>query len=138
MSNPADGAEMPAAVPAVPEASEAPLEASAEASVAVEPTSTAKPKKVMGRPVGARDTKPRQRRRVEVRVEPLVTPEPAARPEPKPEPKIEEALEPPPSPRTMLRETSRHLMTLRSMVHDSRRSEMGAKYAQKLCSWPPV
>jgi len=134
-----DGAEMSAAVPAAPEA---PSEASEVAPAAVsESVETAPKPKRMGRPVGVKDSKPRQRKRVEVRVEPLVAPEPAVKkPEPDPEPpvEIEEAPEPPPSPRTLLRETSRHLMTLRGMVHDARRSELGTKYAQKLMSWPPV
>ena len=95
----------------------------------------------MGRPVGVKDSKPRQRKRVEVRVEPLVAPEPAAKkrePEPETPAEIQEAPERPPSPRTLLRETSRHLLTLRGMVHDTRRSDLGTKYAQKLSSWPPV
>jgi len=126
--------------PAVPAAPETPPEASALAPAAVsESVETAPKPKRMGRPVGVKDSKPRQRKRVEVRVEPLVNPEPAAK-EPAPEPRveIEEAPEPPPSPRTLLRETSRHLMTLRGMVHDTRRSELGTKYAHKLSSWPPV
>ena len=132
MSEVRDGAQEPAA------AAEAPAEAPVEATATVEPveTETKKPKS-MGRPVGAKDSKPRQRKRVEVRVEPIETP----KPEPQSEPpvKIEEHVSsPPPSPRTLLRETSRHLMTLRGMVHDARRSDLGTKYAQKLSSWRPV
>ena len=105
------------------------------------------PKK-KGRPTGSKDAAPRTRRKpVEVRIEPLEAPEPPppprastprpARPEilekeAPPPPEIEE----PPSPRTMLRETSRHLMQLRNIVHQNKKSSMGDAYAQKLVKWP--
>ncbi len=99
------------------------------------------PKRKAGRPTGARDRVPRTRRPV-VRVKPLV-PEtihnrgvaPPVQPRvPTPRP-VEE---PPPSPRTMLRETARHLVTLRNMVDNDRRAKMHKEFSSKLQTWPIV
>ena len=112
------------------------------------PPVEASAKKKGGRPNGAKDAKPRVRRPPVVRIEPIpqqqesspvqeksvaaVTPVVARNPEPE----IEET--PPPSPRTLYRETSRNLMALRGVIHANRRSYMETTISQKLASWPLV
>jgi hypothetical protein len=108
----------------------------------VETTETppAEPKK-RGRPTGAKDTTKRTRKPVQIRVEPLQEkPEP---PVPKPEP-IEPRkpaeppaeIEEPKTPRTLIKETSRHLISLRALVNDNRKDEMGKRYIQKWSKCP--
>ena len=101
-----------------------------------------------GRPPGAKDTIKRVRKPpVQIRVEPIATepkPEPVERvstPRPKAEPKVEtkdpvEIEVDPPTPRTLLREASRHYVSLRSLVHANKKAEMCNVYTQKLTPWP--
>lgn len=103
-----------------------------------------------GRPAGSKDTVKRTRKpAVHVRIEPLEVkpPEqprvPTPRPEPEPvtapvaEPKQPVEIEESKSPRTLLRETSRHLMSLRSLVHDNRKADHVKKYTQNWATWTP-
>jgi len=99
-----------------------------------------------GRPTGAKDAVKRVRSKpvVQVRIEPI-NPEPEPReatPRPKKESVAEPVVEQPveieeqPSPRTMLKEASRHFVALRSMVHENRRVSHASQYTQKLTAWP--
>ncbi len=102
------------------------------------------PKRKAGRPTGARDRVPRTRRPA-VRVEPLVPATsndthgvaPPVQPRvPTPMPVEEPPPPPPPSPRTMLRETARHMVTLRNMVDQDRRARVHQEFTSKLLTWP--
>ena len=99
-----------------------------------------------GRPAGSKDKAPRRK----VRVEPIpqeeeLQPTPAAKPKAAPPPPapVRERQQrqpspersPPPSPRTMCRQTSARLVTLRDMLHDKRRSKVAEQYTHKLHSW---
>ena len=108
-----------------------------------------------GRPAGSKDKAPRRK----VRVEPIpqeeeLQPTPAAKPKaapPPPAPRQQAALaapvrerqqcqpsperSPPPSPRTMYRQTSAHLVSLRDMTHNQRRSKVAEQYTHNLHSW---
>ena len=118
-----------------------PAEAPAEpvAEPVAEPPPPAPPASRRGRPAGAKDKEPRKKKIV---VQPLAPPEPPppaepAQPaEPEPVPEMAPEIEAPPSPRSLLRETSRHLVHLKSIVNDNRRSTVASTYTQKLCSWP--
>ena len=99
-------------------------------------------------PPGAKDTVKRVRKPpVQIRVEPIASEpvvEPVERvstPRPKAVPKVEtkqtvDIEDDPPTPRTLLREASRHFVTLRSLVHDKKKSEVVNMYTQKLTPWP--
>ena len=123
----------------VPTASESAVEASD-----VTPPPAAPKRK--GRPPGAKDTVKRVRKPpVQIRIEPIVPVEPViervSTPRPKAEPKVEtkptvEIEESPPTPRTMLREASRHFVSLRALVHDNKKTEMYSMYTKKLTPWP--
>ena len=100
-----------------------------------------------GRPNGAKDRAPRTRRpAVQVRVEPLVQSENVDNQMKPPEqPRIPTAMPteslptpppPPPSPRSMLRETARHMTTLRQMVDNERRVKVHEEFSSKLLTWP--
>jgi hypothetical protein len=108
-----------------------------------------------GRPNGAKDRAPRTRRpAVQVRVEPLVQAEnvdnqmkppgaaqaaclPTEQPRVPTMPTTEEPPPPPPpSPRSMLRETARHMTTLRQMVDNERRVKVHEEFSSKLLTWP--
>ena len=124
---------------------EIPVEAPAiEETVATvtETTETPPEPKKRGRPTGAKDTTKRTRKPVQIRVEPLQEkPEP---PVPKPEPIVEPRkpaeppaeIEEPKTPRTLIKETSRHLISLRALVNDNRKDEMGKRYIQKWSKCP--
>ena len=112
--------------------------------------------KKKGRPVGAKDAKPRTHRPA-VRVEPIPqapradnvagapaqapradTPRPAketAEKPPEPRPEIEEPPSPP-SPQTLYRETAKNLVALRGVLHANRRASIETTYSRKLASWP--
>ena len=99
--------------------------------------------KKKGRPMGAKDAKPRTRRPA-VRVEPIPqepradTPRPAketAEKPPEPRPEIEEPPSPP-SPQTLYRETAKNLVALRGVIHANRRASIETTYSRKLASWP--
>ena len=103
--------------------------------------------KKKGRPLGVKDRIPRTKKKVEIVVEPLV-----ARSEPiEKVPKVEKAVahfehdpyvpaveEEPKSPRTLLRETSAHLLPLKGIVHDRRRVSVADAYVDRLSNWPLV
>ena len=105
----------------------------------------AEPTPKRGRPAGSKDKVPRRK----VRVEPIPQEEEqpplsiaaeASPPAPTParerqkrQPSPERS--PPPSPQTMYRQTSAHLVTLRDMLHDQRRSKVAEQYTHKLHSW---
>ena len=99
-----------------------------------------------GRPAGAKDKLPRVKK-VRVKVEPLVVepaPVPASgssktapAPEPVPEPPEPEE-EDLPSPRTLLRETSMHLVHLKGIVRDQRVANTAQAYTSRLTAWPIV
>ena len=109
-------------------------------------------RKAAGRPHGAKDRVPRTRRpAVSVRVEPLSQasgsnvdhgmrpPAPPVQSRvPTPMPVEEPPPPPPPSPRTMLRETARHMTTLRNMVDSARRAKVHEEFSSKLLTWPIV
>ena len=98
-------------------------------------------KRGKGRPAGSRD-KVKRTIKPKVRVESIEQPKPpepepalAAQPaQPEPEPVAPDT----PSPRTLYRETSRHLVHLRGLINTGRRSEVGARYTQKLTQWPVI
>jgi hypothetical protein len=110
----------------------------------IEPMPPPKPKQ-KGRPPGSKDAIKRTRKPpIQVRIEPL-EPEPEPKPEPKPRERTprppreshvmsteHEIEEPTLSPRSMLRETSRHLITLRGLVHDTRKTTLATMYTQNL------
>ena len=127
--------------------SESEVPVPAESPPAVEapaPVETPEPKK-KGRPVGAKDTTKRTRKPVQIRVEPLPEKPADPAPTPKPEPveprkfaEVPVEIEEPKTPRTLIKETSRHLMNLRALVNDNRKDEMGKRYIQKWSKWPLV
>ena len=100
-----------------------------------------------GRPSGSKDRAPRRK----VKVEPIPTPVEEERqqaalaappPTPPPaavKPKAQRVPSPeppaPPSPRTLYRETSAHLVSLRDLMHDQRRAQVADRYTSKLHSW---
>jgi hypothetical protein len=133
-----------------------------------EPTPSPEPppeptKKGRGRPAGSKDQQKRQVKRVAIQVEPIQAPSRASTAPsrgsmdpsrgstdpPEPDPAVAEPVsgaktapvppEPePPSPRTLLKMTSRHLIELRGLVNQGRRVETASRYTQKLSSWPVV
>ena len=96
-------------------------------------------KRGKGRPAGSKD-KVKRTVKPKVLVKPI--PEPAQPPEP--EPAQAAHPEPPapepeaPSPRTLYRETSRHLVHLRGLINHGRTSEVASRYTQKLTQWPVI
>ena len=125
--------------------------ANAETTNAMAPP---EPKK-RGRPHGAKETIKRTRKPpVSIRIEPLEVrpPEPRVQqasaapgtPRPAPEPtlvtekKAPVEIEEPKTPRTLLRETSRHLVSLRALVHDTQKAERAEKLTQGWATWPLV
>ena len=123
-----------------------PSSSSSTEPVAPPPPVEASAKKKGGRPNGAKDAKPRVRRPPVVRTEPIPKQQESRPVQEKrvvatvtqiaAEPELE--VTPPPSPRTLYRETSRNLMALRGVMHENRRSSMEATVSQKLASWPLV
>ena len=109
-----------------------------------EPVATPEPelvKRGKGRPAGSKD-KVKRTIKPKVRAEPIEQPKAPEPPREEPPATIEpqppvEAPEPP-SPRTLYRETSRHLVHLRGLINTGRRSEVGARYTQKLTQWPVI
>ena len=131
-----------------PEAQEVPEVTPAAESTQEPPSETAEaPKRGKGRPAGSKD-KAKRVVKPKVRVEPIPTvtpatsstearePEPPEPPAPEPEPPAQEPE--PPSPRTLYRETSRHLVHLRGLINHGRTSEVASRYTQKLTQWPVV
>ena len=105
-------------------------------------TQTSSAPKRKGRPPGAKDAVKRVRKPpVHIRVEPIIAAEPVVEPRLKAEPKVEtkqtiEIEEDPPTPRTLLREASRHYVSLRGLVHANKKTEVSNMYTKKLTSWP--
>ena len=110
-----------------------------------ENASTPAPPSKRGRPAGSKDRAPRRKVNVEpipapVEEEEPPTPPPVAKPKAAPTPQ-RVAREPkppspePPSPRTLYRETSAHLVSLRDLMHDQRRAKVADRYTSKLHSW---
>ena len=130
-----------------PEPQEAPPAPSAP-SAPSEPA--AEPKRGRGRPAGSKDKAPR----VKVRVEPIPQPEPKPAPAQSgvasdappaaagalPDralPVVERPPSPePPSPRTLFRQTSAHLLNLRDVMNSQKRASTAEKYTSRLHAWP--
>ncbi len=96
--------------------------------------------KKRGRPAGAKDSAPRKKKTTIV-VEPLAPPpQPIAQPSPTVEPpKAQPAMQPevaapasPQSPRTLMRDASRHILQLQRLKEDTRKSYMQNSYTQHL------
>ena len=108
-----------------------------------ENATTEAPAPKRGRPAGSKDRAPRRTVKVQPIPAPVEeappTPPPAAKP--KAAPTIqrvarEPSLEPtPPSPRTLYRETSAQLVSLRELTHDQRRVKAADRYTSRLHSW---
>lgn len=139
--------EEPVAEPAQPAATEPAEPAATEPAEPAEPA----PKRGRGRPAGSKDKAPRAKPRV--RAEPLVPKpaEPAEVPPPSaagssqaPETRPVEPVEArPPSPepltpRTLYRQTSAHLLTLRDLVQTQKRASVADRYTARLHAWPVV
>jgi len=98
-----------------------------------------------GRPAGAKDRAPRKKK-VDIIEEPIAEPivEPIVEPVPKKAKKAslprldadfeknEIVLPPPPSPRTVLREASRHILELKRLESSSRRANLYEMYSRNL------
>ena len=107
------------------------------------------PARKPGRPAGSKDRVPRRKIRVEPFPEPVaMTPPraesapPTAHPKapfkapPKAAPAAPAPREPsPPTPRTLYRQTSEHLVNLRSAMNDQRRMSVAERYTANLHSW---
>ena len=113
------------------------------------------PKRGRGRPAGAKDKAPRTIK-PKVRVEPI--PQPKAKPAPAPAgdlpdrsppapapaqavatPPVERTPSPePPSPRTLFRQTSAHLLNLRDVMNSQKRASAAERYTARLHAWPVV
>ena len=151
-------AEIPAELP-VPSPVAVEPQPAAVATAPPPETAIAQPAapKRKGRPVGSKDAVQRTRKPpVQVRIEPLEAqqeasteaPPPstrasavAAKQRPRPAPPIvhepEQEREEPVTPRTLLKETARHLIGLRAIVHGSRKVEIANQYVEKWAKWPP-
>ena len=117
------------------------------------PESIEAPAPKRGRPSGSKDRAPRRKVKVEpipapveeerqqaALAAPPPTPPPVVKPKAAPTPQrvVREPRPPspePPSPRTLYRETSAHLVTLRDLMHDQRRAKVADRYTSKLHSW---
>ena len=134
-------------LPEPPDAQEAQAAEPAQSSTVPVPAFSAEPKRGRGRPAGAKDRVPRAKPKV--RVEPIPTPVPKA---PAPAPAVDlpsrstpvehvEARPPspePPSPRTLFRQTSAHLLNLRDVMNSQKRASVAEKYTSRLHAWPVV
>ena len=109
---------------------------------------TPEPKRGRGRPAGSKDRAPRTAK-PRVRVEPIPpkpTPSPAPAPvqvsqapERPPSPVEERPPSPePPSPRTLFRQTSAHLLNLRDVMNSQKRASTAERYTSRLRAWPVV
>lgn len=98
------------------------------------------PKK-KGRPAGSKDRLPRRRIKVEPFPAPVETTPPRAISAP---PKAPPAAQPvaapatppsPPSPRTLYRQASEHLINLRDIMNAQKRNSVAERYTRNLHSW---
>ena len=128
----------------------------------VEEPQAPEPKRGRGRPAGAKDKAPRTTK-PKVRVEPIppkVKPAlapagdlPDKSPPPKPKPAPAQAVDlpdkstppvertpspEPPSPRTLFRQTSAHLLNLRDVMNSQKRASAAERYTASLHAWPVV
>ena len=98
-----------------------------------------------GRPAGSKDRAPRRK----VKIEPIPAPveeeqpppQPAAKPKIAPQRVAREPRPPspePPSPRTLYRETSAHLLNLRDTMNSQKRASAVERYTSRLHAWPIV
>ena len=127
----------------IPETSES-IEETVEAPAAPEPAPQEEPKRGRGRPAGSKDRAPRTKPKV--RVEPI--PQPAPTPAPAQAPQVVETQPPvveerpsspePPSPRTLFRQTSAHLLNLRDVMNSQKRASAAERYTSRLHAWPVV
>ena len=134
-----------------------------EAPPAIEPTQEpeppqVEPKRGRGRPAGSKDKAPRTTK-PKVRVEPIPSREPPApkrapAPEPSPAPEPAQSVvssqlptpameqrppsPEPPSPRTLFRQTSAHLLNLRDIMNSQKRASVAERYTSRLHAWPVV
>ena len=156
-------AEVEATLPENIENSEAPPEP--QEPPAPESTPTEPAKRGRGRPPGAKDRAPRVTK-PKVRAEPIPQPQAKAAPEAaqevgisgRPTPTLEERKErrvgisqiptpvveerppspEPPSPRTLFRQTSAHLLNLRDVMNSHKRASAAERYTSRLHAWPVV
>ncbi len=132
-------------------------EAAAEpAPEAATPEPPVEPKRGRGRPAGSKDKAPRTVK-PKVRAEPIPQPaEPKAATKPKPvaaveappppvaeerPPVVEEAAPhtpEPPSPRTLYRQTSAHLLNSRDVMNSQKRAQAAERYTARLHALPVV
>ena len=114
--------------------------------VVEEPPAPAEPKRGRGRPAGAKDKAPRTTK-PRVRAEPIPQPVEPKRAAPKPAPApVEEPPQveerppspEPPSPRTLFRQTSAHLLNLRDVMNSQKRVSAAERYTSRLHAWPVV
>ena len=105
-------------------------------------------KRGRGRPAGSKDLKPRTSK-PKVRIEPIPQAVEPERAQPVPEATSSSAPaaaqdteappEPePPSPRTLYRQTSQQLLSLRDLMNEQRRASSATKYTDRLTNWPIV
>ena len=110
-------------------------------------TEAPEPKSKGGRPAGAKDKAPRKKKLVIVE-EPISKPEIEEAPPPKPvkeavkpmpvkeTPRHVEAPEPePPSPRSILRESARHMLDLKRLNDSARKTHLQNTYTRRLAAF---
>jgi hypothetical protein len=103
------------------------------------------PKKKGGRPAGSKDKAPRRKKIVEEPiVQELPKPEPVQPPKAEPQPKAEPKAEPQPrapppnpepeplTPRTLIRESARHMLELKRLNESARKSHLQNVYTRRL------
>jgi hypothetical protein len=137
-------AEVEATIPENSETIEEPV-VPAPQEVSQEPAPEVK--RGRGRPAGSKDRAPRTTK-PKVRVEPIPpreppapkrAPAPAQEPERPPSPVEERPPSPePPSPRTLIRQTSAHLLNLRDIMNSQKRASAAERYTSRLHAWPVV
>ena len=140
-------AEVDATIPENIENSEATPEPQEPVAPEPTPAEPAPEKRGRGRPAGSKDRAPRTTK-PKVRVEPIPpreppapkrAPAPAQEPERPPSPVEERPPSPePPSPRTLFRQTSAHLLNLRDVMNSQKRASAAERYTSRLHAWPVV
>jgi hypothetical protein len=150
-------AELEATIPENSETIEAPPAIEEPSAQEPEPPQV-EPKRGRGRPAGSKDKAPRTTK-PKVRVEPIPSREPPApkrapapAPEPSPVPEPAQSVvssqlptpeqrppsPEPPSPRTLFRQTSAHLLNLRDIMNSQKRASVAERYTSRLHAWPVV
>lgn len=95
-----------------------------------------------GRPAGSKDKAQRRKKIIEVPIKELPKPEPI-QPEPKAEPKPKAEPEPKPpkpesepmSPRSLIRESARHMLELKRLNDSARKSHLQNAYTRRLSAF---